>query len=284
MAIPTHTDGILKTHDGLKLHTIRWDSLPPAKADIAFVHGFFEHSGRYSNEAQFFTNAGYNFLAYDQRSHGLSEGKYRSFVKDFSNYERDYKLFLKENNLGKNRPYFLFSHSMGGLVQCSYLLDTTSTQARHKGSIFSAPLLSPDPNTAPLLQKMSGVVGTLLPRLKVIAIDANAVSRDPKEIEKYVNDPLNYTDKMYAASGFNLLKQMKKIQPLFSTLTHPFLVLHGTDDKLSDIGGSQTLYDQAASLDKEYMRLENFKHEITKDIDHHIVLNKILTWMDNRVD
>jgi len=282
MSIIPHIDSKIIAHDGTQLHTRSW-KINKAKADIAFVHGFFEHCGRYEGEAHFFNEAGYNFLAYDQRTHGQSEGRYRSYVDNFSLYEKDYALFLSENNLGKERPYFLFSHSMGGLVHCSHLLNTKALPARHLGSIFSAPLLAPDPNTAPLLQKLSGVVGTLFPRLKVIDIDADAVSRDPKEVEKYIDDPLNYTEKMYAASGYHLLKQMKYVQSKMSTLEHPFLVMHGTNDKLSDISGSQMLYKSASSTDKELVVLQDFKHEITKDIDHHLVLEKILSWMDNRL-
>ena len=281
----SYNDSELETHDGLKLHIRKWDQPGrTAKADIAFVHGFFEHSGRYAAEANFFNKSGYNFLTYDQRSHGLSEGKYRSYVGSFQNYERDYAMFLKEQKLGEDRPYFLFAHSMGGLVQCTHLIQNNTMPSGFKGAIFSAPLLSPDPNTSPLLQKIARLVGTLLPQLKVVSINHTAVSRDQKEIEKYLSDPLNYTEKMYAASGYNLLKQMKYVQTKLAAVKHPFLVLHGTDDKLSDIKGSKLLYKLASSEDKEIVILQDFKHEITKDLDHQEVLDKILSWIELRLN
>lgn len=280
-----HIDSHIKTHDGLTLHVRKWNNVGvEAKADIAFVHGFFEHSGRYAREAQFFNKAGYNFSSYDQRSHGLSEGKYRSYVDDFQNYEKDYALFLKEQKLGKERPFFLFAHSMGGLVQCTHLVQNGTLPEGFKGAIFSAPLLSPDPNMAPILQKISGLIGTLLPRLKAIDIDHTAISRDPLEVEKYLNDSLISKEKMYAGSAYNLLKQMNYVQTKMSNIQIPFLILHGTDDKLSNIKGSQLLYKQAVSEDKEIVILKDFKHEITKDIDHQIVLDKILSWIEDRIN
>ncbi len=276
-----HETNSLETKDGLVLHTNAWQTDSPI-ADIHFVHGFFEHSGRYEREAHFFNNQGFDFYSYDQRTHGLSAGEPRSFVASFDDYLEDYKHFLS-STIKEDKPYFLFSHSMGGLVLCSYLLDQKKLSENFKGAIFSAPLIMPDKNTAPLLQKLSGVVGTLFPRLKAVAIDANAVSRDPVEVEKYKSDPLNYTDKMYAGSGYQLLKQMKEVQNRLHEFTHPFLVLHGTDDKLTEIHGSRHLYKAAASVDKEFIELQNFKHEITKDLGKEEVLNTILSWMQKRI-
>lgn len=271
----------LTTHDGLTLNTHKWQ-IAEAKADIYFVHGFFEHSGRYQNEARYFNNECFNFYAYDQRSHGLSEGKLRSYISSFDNYLTDYRTFLSEI-LDKSRPYFLFAHSMGGLVLCSYLLDQKTLGENFRGAIFSSPLLMPDKNTAPLLQKLSGIIGTLLPRLKVVAIDSSAVSRDPNEVAKYSNDPLIYTDKMYAGSAYQLLKQMKTVQSKLESFTHPFLVLHGTDDKLAEIDGSRLLYKKATSKDKEFVQLIDYKHEITKDLGKEKVLATISSWMNQRL-
>jgi len=270
------------TYDGLKLHQQAW-TIPAAKADIAFVHGFFEHCNRYHNEAAYFNEAGYNFYSYDQRTHGQSEGKYRSYISDFNDYLKDYQQFVSQLKLGQERPYYLFAHSMGGLVMFSYLLAQAQHPALCKGAIFSAPLLMPDKETAPILQKISAIVGTLLPRARVLKIDATAISRDPEEIKKYLEDPLVSNEKMYAASGYQLIKQMKNIRSKFSELQLPFIILHGSDDKLAEIEGSKLLYNESQSTDKTFVPLENHKHEITRDLGKEKVLNTILNWMNDRL-
>jgi len=272
----------IRTQDGTSLHLHAWTK-DGSKADILFLHGFFEHSGRYKKEAKLLNSKGYNLYAYDQRTHGLSGGKYRSFIKDFNSYLQDYKTVISQLDLGTERPFYLMSHSMGGLVVCSYLLESNEMKKNFRGVIFSAPLLVPDSNTAPLLQKLSRVVGSLFPTLKTIQIDPNHISRDPEEINLYVSDPLNYTDKMYASSGYQLLKQMKKIQPLLPNFHYPFIVLHGTEDRLAEIKGSRLLYEYARSKDKELIELPKYKHEILKDLNHDIVWSKIITWMDQRL-
>lgn len=270
-----------QSHDSLVLYDYAWTT-NQAKADIAFVHGFFEHAGRYDSEAKFFNKHGINFFSYDQRTHGLSEGKPRSYVASFKNYLKDYKIFLDRFTLGQERPYFLFAHSMGGLVQCSYLLNQTPPK-NFKGAIFSAPLLMPDSNTAPLLQKLAGFIAAIAPKMKVLALDPNNISRDKVEIEKYINDPLIYTDKMYASSGAQLLKQMKIVQPQFSKFNYPFIILHGADDKLAELNGSRLLFEKSKSEDKTLEELVDNKHEITRDLDKEKVLGLILDWINKRI-
>jgi alpha-beta hydrolase superfamily lysophospholipase len=274
---------MMRTHDGLNLHTKAW-TIPDAKADILLAHGFFEHCERYDGEAAFLNHAGYSVYSYDQRTHGRSEGKRRSYISDFKAYSEDYKQYLDQLALGKDRPYFLLAHSMGGLVQVTHLIEHSSiTDSNFKGALFTAPFIMPDRNTAPALQKIASIVGTLLPTLKVIEIDSNAISRDPDEIRKYNTDPLIYTDKMYAASGYHLIKQTKKIRPQLHKVTCPILILHGTDDKLAEIEGSRRLYADAASTDKELVELQDYKHEITKDIGKEKVLTMLKDWMDARI-
>jgi len=272
----------MKTFDGLELFTHSWLA-KDCKADVILVHGFFEHCLRYEVEANTLNQAGFSVHTYDQRTHGRSGGKRRSYVNNFQDYSQDYNDFLTSLDLGSQRPYFLFSHSMGGLVQTTYLIEHKITDKLFKGAIFSAPLLLPDKDTSPLLQKFSAVIGTLFPTLKLIKIDAGAISRDPEEVKKYKEDPLIYTDKLYAASGYNLLKQMKKIRPLLPQINCPILVMYGTDDKLAEPAGSKLLFDQVSSTDKDILEFKGFKHEITRDIGKEKVLSHMIKWMNDRI-
>ena len=272
----------MTTHDGLKLHTKAWTISDP-KADILLAHGFFEHCERYSAETKFLNEAGYSVYSYDQRTHGKSEGNRRSYVSNFENYSKDYKSYLHKLELGKVRPYYLFAHSMGGLVLATYLVNEPKLGDNFMGAIFSAPLILPDKEIAPFLQKISGLIGTLFPTLKVVKIDSTVISRDPQEILKYNNDPLVYTDKMYASSAYKLLKQMKKIQPQLSNISCPILIMHGTDDKLVEIDGSRLLYSKVISEDKELKEFIDYKHEITRDLGKEKVLEHMKNWMDERL-
>jgi len=275
------SEASFKTQDKLELYT-RSHTVENAKADIIFAHGFFEHCARYDNEARFFNKHGYNFYSYDQRSHGKSEGTPRSYITNFQNYVNDHLQFIKMNN-SSGRPVFLFSHSMGGLIQVSFILDHLQEVKNFKGALFSSPFLMPDKDLAPMLQKLSGVVGSILPKLKTVKADSSFISRDPAEIKKYDEDPLIYRDGIYAASGKNSLKQIKKVGKRFTEIKVPFIIQHGTNDKLAELGGSRKLIKESSSKDAQLIELKDFKHEITRDLGFENVLKTYLDWMEERL-
>lgn len=270
------------TKAGVKLRTNSW-AIDNAKADIYFVHGFGEHSKRYFSEAQYFNALGFNFHAYDQRTHGESEGNTRAYIKDFYYYVNEFGEFLEHSNYGKNRPFFLMSHSMGGLVLLSYLLQKQTRKSNYLGTAFSSPFLMPNKDTAPILQKLASLVALIAPKLQTVKIEKEHISRDPKEQDSYVNDPLNFNGGVYAKSGASLLKQMKSIRPNFKDFKDPFIIQHGTVDQLAEFQGSQCLYDESTSTDKTFIPLEGYHHEITRDVDFEAVRENFGVWMRERI-
>jgi len=136
---------------------------------------------------------------------------------------------------------------------------------------------------APMLQKVSHILGNLLPKLKTISPDPNEISRDPSVVKDYINDPLIYHDKVHARSGQQLLKQMQSIRPKYSSFKFPVLILHGTDDKLAEFEGSERFFNECLSNDKSFIPLKDFKHEITREIGKEKVLQSIANWYDERI-
>jgi alpha-beta hydrolase superfamily lysophospholipase len=68
------------TTDQTKLfYTLFYPEAIPAKATLQIVHGMQEHSGRYSEIAEYFANRGFAVLTYDHLGHGKS-------VKDKKRY------------------------------------------------------------------------------------------------------------------------------------------------------------------------------------------------------
>jgi alpha-beta hydrolase superfamily lysophospholipase len=264
--------------DGKQLLTRCWLN-KESNADIVIIHGFLEHSGRYGEEANFFMDQGLSVFSYDQRGHGLSDGL-KSYISNFDTLVDDLSEVLEDTAVGKRRPYYYFAHSMGGLVLLSYLLLKSPPDPLLKGVILSAPFLMPDPNLAPLLQKVAGFIGRFLPLIRTVGADPEFISRDPQTVKQYVEDPHVDKKAAYARSAYQMLKQMKKLKPLYPALKLPFIVMHGTDDRLSAIEGSRYLYDQSESKDKSFKKFENFRHEITRELDKDLVFNAIKKWLN----
>ncbi len=265
---------------GLKLYTKSWLTKTP-RANVLILHGYLEHCGRYATEAYYLNNHAYNVYSYDQRGHGLSEG-IKSYIQNFEDLVTDFKLFLNTIKTDNDRPYYIFGHSMGCLVLLSYLI-AVEKDPNLKGVVLSAPFIMASKELAPFLQKISHVLGIILPKLKVLASDPKEISRDPRTVKSYSEDPLIYHDKVHARSAQQLLKQMKKIRPHYSSINLPLLIMHGTHNKLAEIEGSRLLFHESSSSDKQFIPLKDFKHEITREIGKSNVLQTIANWLDERL-
>ena len=84
-----------------------------ARAVLVLVHGYGEHSGRYGNLVKPLAELGYAIYAFDLRGHGESPGQ-RGHIMGWGDYREDLQRFLHHvQELEKDRPLFLYGHSMG---------------------------------------------------------------------------------------------------------------------------------------------------------------------------
>lgn len=249
------------------------------KANILIVHGYAEHSARYEETAQVLNAEGHSVYAFDRRGEGASGGK-RAEINRFAEQVEDLKEVITMIEKGKV-SLFLYGHSLGGLISTKYVIDYKAKDI--DGLILSSPLLMPDEDMSPFLQKISGFVGRALPFLPVVKIDTKLVTRDVKEREAYDNDPLIYHGATKAKTAFEILRTMKYVQKRFEKIQIPFLVMHGTADKLSNPKGSQMLFDNAGSEDKSIELFDGFFHEIMREPGKESFFNVITTWISERI-
>ncbi len=275
-----HTTSTLTTEDNFKIFTQSWE-VADNKANIILIHGYGEHSSRYEKEAKFFNDAGYCVYTYDHRGHGNSDGLL-GYVERMKFLTRDMEHFINECP-ATDKPFFIYAHSMGGIVAVSHLLEYGLENPNFKGIVMTGPLLMPSRDTAPLLQKVAGIVGMLTPMIKTVPLNAKAISRDPQVVADYENDPLVYHDKLHARTGAELIAATKNTKPKFAEFIHPVLILHGEKDKLTEPDGSKEFINNCGSSDKELKLYPEAYHELTRDLDKDDVLNTMKKWMDNRV-
>jgi len=249
------------------------------KANVLVVHGYAEHSGRYQEVASVLNKAGYSVYAYDRRGEGESEGK-RAIVNKFAEQVDDLKAVIGKIEKG-GLKLFLFGHSLGGLITTKYVIDHNA--AGIDGMIMSGPLLMPDEDMSPFLQKIAGIVGRLLPFLPVVKLDTGLVTQVEAERKAYEEDPLIYHGATKARTAFEFLRTMKSVQKDFSKITIPFIIMHGSADKITNPKGSQMLYDLASSEDKSIKMLEGFYHEIMREPKKQLFFEAFISWLEKRV-
>lgn len=276
-----HTDYI-KTADGFRLFTQQWLPETPARAHLVIVHGYAEYSGRYEHVAEFFTSEGIAVHAFDLRGHGHSEGK-KGYVDRFELFLKDLTSILDRVKMAAGqKPVFLFGHSMGGAIVTLYAI---SRQPKNlAGVLLSAPALKVSEEISPLLQRVSGVLGEWLPKVKTIKLDSKAISRDPEVVAAYEADPLIFHEGTYARTGAELIRAGKRIQANMEKFKLPVFIMHGTDDRLTDYNGSKELNRRAGTDDKSLELYNGLYHELLNEPEQKQVMGDMLEWMEQHLD
>ncbi|PZX52784.1 alpha-beta hydrolase superfamily lysophospholipase [Algoriphagus ratkowskyi] len=277
-----HLETSYTAHDGQKLYLQAWMVDAP-KASMLLVHGLGEHSGRYEHLVEKLNEIGVSVFTFDGRGHGKSaEGKPDAYFESYQDYLKDIDaLFGKVKSYVPGVPAFLYGHSMGGGLVAAY---TLQYQPETAGVVMSSPAIKAAEGTSLFLIAISSIMSKYFPKLKALQLDAQKISRIPEEVEKYRKDPLIYTEAIPARTAYELLQMMRYIEDKAAEFTRPFLLLHGTDDGLTNPKGSEMLFEKASTTDKTIRIFPGAFHELINDLDREEVIRLIVDWIQTRIE
>ena len=297
-----------KDQDGVEIFVYKWEPDTAPKAVVQISHGMMEHAGRYVRFAEALTKAGYIVYANDQRGHGktakTSEEKGLMGQNGWNGAVAALKALtdvIKKEN--PNLPVFLFGHSWGSFMSQNYIQEWGSGL---KGAILSGT------NGKQALVGIGSIIakgeakkkGYIAPGDKLDALSFNGynkriknpktksdwLSRDEKEVEKYVNDPdCGFVCKV----GFfvELLTGLKKIwskdQEAKIPKDLPIYLFAGTEDPVSNYTkGIQALiarYKKLGIKDLSYKFYEGGRHEMLNEINREDVFKDVIAWLDGHL-
>ena len=262
---------------GAKLYWQKWTPDSNPKALILLVHGYAEHSGRYRYFAEHCLGKDYAVYALDHWGHGKSEGT-PGFVPDFSVFHDGVdQLLARARQDLPDLHVILVGHSMGGLISATYLL---ANQARFAACVLSGPAIKAAEEPSAFLKAISGFLSRFFPKLGVLELDPNGISRDPQVVADYLADPLVYNGKMGARLAAEMLGKMAEIQHNAGQISLPLLMLHGGKDSLAAADGSRFLDAHVSSPDKMLKIYPELFHEIFNEPEKDKVLNDMTDWLD----
>jgi lysophospholipase len=130
----------LKTSDGVRIRIGVWPT--GGNGTVLMFPGRTEYIEKYGKTAAELAKRGYAMLAIDWRGQGLADrmldDRDTGHVMHFADYQHDVAAAIRAaNDLDLPRPYYLLSHSMGGLIALRALMEKTPVNA----AFFSAPML-----------------------------------------------------------------------------------------------------------------------------------------------
>uniref|UniRef100_A0A7N0T5L5 Serine aminopeptidase S33 domain-containing protein n=1 Tax=Kalanchoe fedtschenkoi TaxID=63787 RepID=A0A7N0T5L5_KALFE len=273
---------------GVRNHALFCRSWFPASAGevrgiMIIIHGLNEHSGRYTQFAKQLTNCYYGVYAMDWIGHGGSDGLH-GYVPSLDHVVADTGAFLEKIKVtNPGVPCFLFGHSTGGAV----VLKAASyphVKKMLEGVILTSPALRVKP-AHPIVGAVAPLFSLVVPKLQFKGANKKGipVSRDPAALAAKYSDPLVYTGPIRVRTGHEILRICSYLMRNLKSVTAPFLVLHGTADKVTDPLASQDLYDKASSAFKDIKLYEGFLHDLLFEPERDQVGQDIIDWMGKRL-
>jgi alpha-beta hydrolase superfamily lysophospholipase len=247
---------------------------------VILAHGYAEHARRYDHVAQRLGEGGLITYALDHRGHGRSGGK-RVYLKDMSEYTDDFHHLVGIATAAHPElKRVVLGHSMGGGIVFAYGVEHPDDYA---AMVLSGPAVYAQDAVSPVMITVAKVIGSLLPGLPVENLPADAVSRDPEVVAAYEADPLVHHGKLPAGIAKALIGVGESMPQRASALTAPLLVVHGGQDKLIPVAGSERLVECIGSADVHLKVYPELYHEVFNEPERAQVLDDVVSWIEVRL-
>nr|XP_039259195.1 monoglyceride lipase-like isoform X2 [Styela clava] len=232
--------------DGNYLFSRYWKPEKEIKALVFHVHGYAEHCGRSKELAKKLMEIGVFSFAHDHYAHGESQGL-RCHVMDYTILIRDIRQHIDLIRPEyPDLPIFLYGHSMVFLAQ---------------------------------------VIASVAPKLRIGKLNSEFLSRDQKQIDEDMNDPLNDHDGLRAGFAMQFLAMSDKLKKILPSLDIPIFAAHSEADAICDIGGTKLLIEVCNSKDKTFKIYKDcmhmLEHETPEFVEEYFA--EVLKWIKERI-
>ncbi len=274
-----HEEDRFTTHDGLDLYRQSWLPEGKARANLIFVHGVGEHSGRYANLVAWFGPKGYALHGFDHRGHGKSPGP-RGHIMAWDEFREDVRVFVQAIDcLYPGVPTVLLGHSMGGLIVLDYGLHYG---AGLKALIASAPPLAQSEDISPVILFLARLLSSIAPALTMkTGLSADGLSRDGAVVQAYREDPLVHglATPRFGAEMQRVMKTTMAGAPRWP-VDLPLCIVHGGADRICPPVGSLRFFENATAQNKTRFEYPDFRHEVFNELGKEQVFSDIEVWLE----
>jgi len=289
---------------GQKLEKAIWPVENP-KGVVQLVHGMCEHIRRYEQTAQELNKAGYAVVGHTHAGHGpyaetlgyFGKGGWDTVIEDV------HAIRLEAQKLYPDVPYFLLGHSMGSFVVRGYCLKYEKGLA---GVILSGTghFAKPIVTAGRLIASLQCLFGMAKKPSELLLSISSAdnlksyddvqtgfdwLSRDRKEVQKYIDDPL--CGFVFTASAyrdmFNGLSRLypEKLGAMEKNI--PVLLFSGDLDPVGANGAgvqkvAQEIRD-AGVQDVEVHLYREGRHEMFNELNREEVWADLIGWLDGKM-
>jgi acylglycerol lipase len=257
------------------LQRYEWSATGKPRGVVVIAHGIRDHAVRYEALAEALSAQGFVVFAQDMRGHGLSGGT-RQRWNSLDELTADLDLEVTAARAKYPRlPVFLYGHSLGGLLTFTY---ANAHPTSLDGMVLSAPALQLFPTVTGGEKAGARFFSAIIPGLKVQAVDDTVFVRTPEAKAEFAADALVTHEPLPARSAASTLDAIDLVATRIPKVKLPFLVMHGTQDVVTNIEGSRALVKDAPSTDKALKEWEGLAHDLLHEPEHDQVINYAVDW------
>ena len=291
------------------IHGCRWIPDGEVKAVVQIIHGIAEYALRYEGFAEHLNRLGIAVVAEDHMGHGESmETSTRGYFTGGWNSAVDdsYRLMKDTMAMYPCVPYILFGHSMGSFMARTILIrypDSGIKAAVICGTGWMpGAVISLGQNAAKLVCKSVGernpsemmqklVFGSYNSKVEHPATAFDWLSRDPKMVKAYVDDPkCGFTascgllrDMMGAIA---MIQKPQNLQKMKKSL--PVLFVAGGDDPVGSYGKAVNQageeFRKNGMQDVTVRIFPLARHEILNEINRDEIYNFVSDWICKKAE
>ncbi|GAV69972.1 Abhydrolase_6 domain-containing protein [Cephalotus follicularis] len=286
----SHSSKFITNPRGLKLFTQWWVPLPPKKpiGFIAVVHGYTaDASWTVQLTSVLFASSGFATCAIDHQGHGLSDGL-KAHIPDINPVVDDCISFFDTFRAthAPDLPAFLYSESLGGAIA---LYITLRQKGAWDGLVLNGAMCGVSAKFKPPwpLEHLLPLAAAVIPTWKVGFTRGSIPDVSYKEEWKrklVLASPTRYTERPRAATAREFLRVSQDLRGRFEEVNVPFLIVHGSEDKVCDPECAEDLYKRAASKDKTIKIYEGMWHQMVGEPQEScdLVFGDVLEWFKVR--
>lgn len=297
-----------QSEDGKQIFTRKWVADEAPRAILQIAHGMAEHIGRYEEFAQFLVRNGIYVYGNDHRGHGNTEvnREDRGYYADENGYETVVADMKQLTEIIKQDypsvPVFMLGHSMGSFLARRYiqlygdqLTGTILTgTGGHPGLLgrighfLAAREARKLGRRSPSPRMNSLTFASYNKAFKPARTDFDWLSRDEREVDRYVEDPL--CGGVFTAGFFeDFLKGLLSLYDEDARIPKDLSVYFLSGD-LDPVGKNSKgvlesfhkLHD-AGLRDVTYKFYPGARHEVLNEKNKTEVYQDILGWIEKRL-
>jgi alpha-beta hydrolase superfamily lysophospholipase len=289
-----------------RIHCCQWLPEGKPRGIIQIVHGIAEYAARYDELATVFTEHGFVVVAEDHMGHGNSiseEIPQGCFADGWLTAVSDtYRLLQMTKEEYPDLPYIIYGHSMGSFMTRTLLY--TYPDAGLAAAVLSGTGWMPKPvlksgraicllegrrkgwnASSPTIDKLmfgSYNKGYENPRTPV-----DWLSRDEKEVDKYIADPLlGFSASIGLAremlGGMLMNEEKENLEKMPKTL--PVLFVSGDKDPVGGNGkGVRQTYEAFRAVGMQDVRIKLYpdaRHELHNELNREELHADVLAFLD----